>query len=222
MNDNKIVQWIGLVLSIVAVILSAVSLSQIHSVIGLVGGNSQSALGSGTPNRIPHGYWDTSDGYSVDGIPVIDGSGNIVTYGSIQASSTVTQGGGIRATSTSVSTTLLATDFDTENIVLITPNAAGVVETLPASSTLTSMIPYAGMCRTIYFGNASTTGGAAPWNNMFTMASSTGIFLHVMGTSTPNTGIQMYGGAQRTLMRTDWCRRTDSDIDVTAIQQQTQ
>jgi hypothetical protein len=31
-----------------------------------------------TANRIPHGYWDTADGYYVDGSEVIDGSGIFV------------------------------------------------------------------------------------------------------------------------------------------------
>lgn len=29
-------------------------------------------------NRLPHGYWDTADGYYVDGTAIIDGTGNLV------------------------------------------------------------------------------------------------------------------------------------------------
>src|SRR3990167_7667781 len=36
-------------------------------------------IGSGTANRIPHGYMDTSDGYYVDGTEVISNAGVFVS-----------------------------------------------------------------------------------------------------------------------------------------------
>lgn len=41
----------------------------------------QAGLGA-TANRLPHGYWDTADGYYVDGTAIISGGG-LVTTGSI-------------------------------------------------------------------------------------------------------------------------------------------
>lgn len=71
---------------------------------------------------------------------------------------TFTEGGGVRATSTSGSAVpLVATDFDTENLIDVTLNIVDATLSFPATSTLKSFLPNAGDSRTLYIRNASTT-----------------------------------------------------------------
>ncbi len=71
---------------------------------------------------------------------------------------TLTQGGGVRATSTSGSAVpLLATDFDTENLIDVTLNIVDATLSFPATSTLRSFLPNAGDTRKLFIRNASTT-----------------------------------------------------------------
>lgn len=136
-------------------------------------GTQEESLGA-TANRVPHGYLDTSDGYYVDGVAVIDGSGNITgTQG------TFTQGGGVRATSTTALVVpLLATDFDTENVIDVTLNTGSGVLSFPATSTLTSFIPVAGQTRTIFIRNATTTASVD-----LGVSGGTGVLLKVASSS---------------------------------------
>jgi hypothetical protein len=81
---------ITLGIAIVAIVLG---------VLAMVGGNISQPLGA-KANRLPHGYWDTADGYYVDGTAVINGSGQFAntlsTFGSV-ASSTVQVGAASKA-----------------------------------------------------------------------------------------------------------------------------
>lgn len=101
----------------------------------------------------------TSDDWSVGGTLSVTGATTLT--GALTAAtvdvSTLTQGGGVRATSTSNSAeTLLASDFDTENYIQVTPLGDALTLTLPATSTLSSFIPNAGDSRTIIIENAAT------------------------------------------------------------------
>lgn len=70
---------------------------------------------------------------------------------------TFTQGGGVTSTSTAgAASTLLATDIDIENYVVMTPTGANHTLTLPATSTMTNIIPNAGDTRTIIVQNGAT------------------------------------------------------------------
>jgi hypothetical protein len=73
---------------------------------------------------------------------------------------TLTQGGGIFASSTSNAiATSTASDFDVENYISYTPNVSSVILKLPASSTLSAMIPKTGDTRRVILENATTTPG---------------------------------------------------------------
>lgn len=115
---------------------------------------------------------------------------------------TFTEGGGVRATSTDdTSATLLATDFDVENIINFTPNVTGITLTSPASSTLTSFIGTAGQSRRVLLCNATTTAG-----EYFTFAAGTGNNLH-QATSSMSV---LYG----TCVRLEFYRNSDTDIEL--------
>jgi hypothetical protein len=91
----------------------------------------------------------------------------------------LTQGGGVTATST-VGTTvpLLATDFDTENVIDVTLNVRDATLSFPATTTLTSFIPTSGQMRTLFVRNASTTAAMD-----ITIAGGTGVLLKKATTS---------------------------------------
>ena len=115
----------------------------------------------------------TSDDWNVEGNLRIDGTstltGAVTMAGALSGVTTIdasgatdvltfTQGGGVTASSTSDSTaTLLATDFDTESYIAYTVNGANCTLTLPATSTLSAMIPNTGDFRTIFVQSATTT-----------------------------------------------------------------
>ncbi len=120
--------------------------------------------------------------------------------------STLTQGGGVTAiTSTSTSYTLSASEFDTENVLQITPGGASMTLTLPATSTLTSFIPTAGQTRTVYIRNATTTAGIN-----ITVASGAGTILR----SASSTAIIQSDTAGAKGARLDFVRRSTGDISV--------
>lgn len=100
---------------------------------------------------------DVTAGYYVDGVSVINGSGQISTSNAATVGA-FTQGGGVFATSTSASAGVIPfTYFDTENRIDITLNSVDSTQTFDASSTMATMIPSAGDTRTIYIRNATTT-----------------------------------------------------------------
>lgn len=158
---------------------------------------------------------DTTDGYKVDGTTVIDGDGNIVasiTTDTITASGETsvqgfTQGGGCTA-----STTLVATELWTEADLLgsncfVYSGGAGTLAitiTLPATSTMTTLIPNAGDTRSWFY---DPSGYVAATTTTF--AAGTGIIL-----MEPNDGDDSNvviagatGAAMITLMR-----RSDEDV----------
>jgi hypothetical protein len=150
-------------LPIVTIILLVIVLIAV-----LVGGNQPTAMGGNT--RFPNSDLSARS-YRVSNTEVIDSTGaftgtvsgtintsNTLTVSGASDVSTLTQGGGVRATSTLNSAeTLLASDFDVENYIEYTPNISSVTLTLPATSTLATMIPNAGDTRTIIIENATST-----------------------------------------------------------------
>lgn len=86
--------------------------------------------------------------------------------------STFTQGGGMFTSSTANATeTLLVTAIDTENFIDYTPNVNSTL-TLPATSTMSALIPVAGDSRDYIIRNASSTAAAT-----LTLAAGTGMDL---------------------------------------------
>jgi len=87
--------------------------------------------------------------------------------------STFTQGGGVTSTSTSGSVVpLLASAFDTENVIDVMLNVQDATLSFPASSTLTSFIPTSGQTRTLFIRNATTTASID-----LTISGGTGVLL---------------------------------------------
>lgn len=131
----------------------------------------------------------------------INVSGSTVTTGKL-TSGTLTEGGGIRATSTDdTSATFLASDFDVENMIEFKPTVTGITATLPATSTLTSFIPNAGDHRDLMICSATTTAAIS-----FTLAQGTGMNLQ-QATST----LAIATGQCAIL---NFYRATDTDIEV--------
>lgn len=144
-----------------------------------------------------------SDGLSVSGATVFDSS---LTVTGATVLGTLTQGGGIATVATtSTSYTLLASQFDTENVLDVTPGGASLTLTLPATSTLTSFVPTAGQTRSVFIRNATTTAGIN-----ITVASGTGTVLR----SASSTAIIQSDTAGAKGARLDFVRRTNGDISV--------
>ena len=108
---------------------------------------------------------------SQTGITAADGTfSDALTVSGASDVSTFTQGGGITASSTTnAAETLLATDIDVENVITYTPNVNSTL-TLPATSTLSAIIPTAGDTRQYFIQNASSTETAT-----LTLAGGTGM-----------------------------------------------
>lgn len=114
---------------------------------------------------------DVTDGYKVDGTVVIDGSGNVnapieSTTGTFSSNVSVTgatvvdeftQGGGVLAVSTSSATyTLTQAQMSTSNVIAFTPLGDNATLTLPATSTMTTLLASAGDSRTWVIENGAT------------------------------------------------------------------
>jgi len=120
---------------------------------------------------------------------------------------TLTQGGGVHATTSAVTMsayTLVASEMDTEN-VFEWENNLDITLTLPATSTLSAIVPNSGDVRQYYFQNASTTAAAT-----ITFAAGTGIDLQYAEAT----------GGDLVLNGLDWAKLTfirQSNTDITII-----
>ncbi len=145
------------IISIIAVVISVVALF--------------SALKAGT---VPFGgytvsYWDTAEGYKVDGTTIINGDG-VITGSSQTLSGTLTvsgetnldtliQGGDVTAVATDTDYTLTAAQVcDSSVITVELSSAAGKNITLPATTTLEAdCLTANGDTKTILFRNITAT-----------------------------------------------------------------
>lgn len=141
---------------------------------------------------------DSQAGYWLNGTQYI--SSVFATLG------TLTQGGGINATTTNGNTVLTASDFDTENVISMTPIVASMTATLPASSTLSSFLPTAGQSRTVFLRNASTTAGIT-----ITVAGGSGTLLRVASTTSAAATPKVIPASGTG--KIDFFRKTDTDIE---------
>lgn len=112
---------------------------------------------------------------------------------------TLTQGGGVNSTTTPASMTLKEGDFDVENLIDMNPTVGSITVTLPATSTITTVIPNVSDYRQILIRNATTTAGVT-----ITLAAGTGWDLQT-GTSTA----VIYPGDY---MHLNFFREVDTDI----------
>lgn len=192
-----------------------------------LGGGEQPSLSLGGVTNFS--TLDVTDGYLVDGTTVIDGSGNVdgaITSGSastfastVGISGLLTLDAGLlksySVASSSVSTaTLLESDLLSYDTLLYTPGGAAATKTLtlPATSTLTSMIPATGDRQEVCIYNA--TGTAA---STITLAAGTGMDIERVATSTTSGSagllvIPANGSACLTFVR-------QADTDVTVLMQ---
>ena len=163
-------------------------------------------LGGGAYNALPTWFGNGFSGGDAEQL-VVDKYGNATTSGSVAVTGatrleTLTEGGGIRATSTNDTTaTFLASDFDVENMIEFTPTVTGITATLPATSTLLDFLPNASDSRSLMLCNATTTALAA-----FTLAFGTG-----MNAQKATSTLAIPSGDCATL---DFVRATDTDIEV--------
>ena len=133
--------------------------------------------------------------------------GDVFSY--LRVSGAFTQGGGITATSTSGNAVpLLATDFDTENVIDVTLNVLDATLTFPATTTLTGVVPTPGMTRTIFIRNASTTAAMD-----LTVNGGTGVLMKYASTTPANVGVITGDTDGANYARVDLLRKANTDIE---------
>lgn len=201
---KKVQEWSGVV-ALVAIIL--------FLTLGQGGYGKTGSSGTRFPNGVSADSTAPLTGEVRGTTLTITGASTLT--GAITSTGAVTQGGGIRATSTTnTSETLLATDFDTENVIDYTANTGDTTLTLPASTTLTSFLPTAGQMRTVWIRNATTTaatdliivGGSG---TLLKVASSTNQIGGGVGAQQINGDTD--GGNHA---RLDFVRKANTDIEV--------
>lgn len=203
--------YVASALIVVSLLFSGVTLFSVNTLSG-VAKSAISALssGDGFGGTSNFDQVDTTDGYSVDSTTVINGSGAWVGAISTSGSNatvvgTFTQGGGMFSSSTSNSSeTLVAADFDVENYLKVTPNVASLTLTLPATSTLTSFVPTAGQCRTLFVENGTTTAAVT-----LTLATGTGWDFH-----NSSSTLALLPGANASIQA---CRNSLTDIEALIV-----
>ena len=144
-------------------------LTSILIMLGIVligGGNQQPLVIRGDTN---YDSLDVTDGYKLNGVTVLDGSGNLAITGTAAVTGTLsvtgatsvqefTQGGGCLATSTTASSeTLLQSDLLNYNCFLVSGQDDSMTLTLPATSTMTTLLANVGDTREWLFYFATTT-----------------------------------------------------------------
>lgn len=151
-------------------------------------------------------FFNANGGFKVDGISIIDGSGNVAVDGETVVDG-FTQGGGVvTLTDANGGTyTLTQAELLSGNYLSFAAGGAGqavIALTLPASSTLTTLIPNAGDCRE-YIYDASALAAATTT----TITAGTGIDLIAY-----TTNDDVIDGAEFAEIR--FCRQADSDVTV--------
>ena len=181
--------------------------------LGVIGFSNQSdqELGGGT--RFIHGLSTNSTSPSAGEVKTttltVDGASALTSISVSGASvvATLTEGGGIRATST-VGTVvpLLASDFDVENIIDVTLNVQDATLSFPATSTLTAFIPTAGQVRTLFIRNATTTATMD-----LTISGGTGVLLKMA--SSTNVAIVPGDTDGANYAKIELLRKSNTDIE---------
>jgi len=163
---EKTLSYIAIVLAIIALIVS-------------FGCNKSAPLGGYTA-----GYWDSAEGYKVDGTTIIDGSGNIDSGGVIAGTSitvtgagsigttltvtgetnadTVIIGGDVTTIASSATTSVTAAQFCNSTVIRWAPLADASSDlTLPSTSTLfADCLTADGDSKTVLFMNISATAAS--------------------------------------------------------------
>jgi len=151
------------------------------------------------------------DAIGTEELKVGDGCNDFPSYSSCQGLSigvngTLTQGGGVTATTTAASGTLAASDFDTENLIEVSlTGALAPTITFPASTTF-PLGTKSGSWRNFAVFNSSTTAGA-----IITIAGNTGTLLEV-ASSTTATGLKTIAPSGIAIFTA--IRKANSDIEL--------
>jgi hypothetical protein len=133
---------------------------------------------------------NTTAGYYINDVATVTSS--LATVG------TLTQGGGVFATTSIGSGTLTAANIASANLIEQT-NTGVVTITLPASTTLTSFIPTAAQTRTIYLANLGSA--------TVTLAGGTGTLLRVASSTLVTPGV-----VSGSVGRLDFIRKSNTDV----------
>lgn len=132
------------------------------------------------------------------------------TTRALQIGGAFTQGGGVRATSTSGTVVpLLATDFDTENLIDVTLNVQSGTLSFPATTSLAStFLPATGMVRELFVRNATTTAATA-----LTISGGTGILVKFASSTPATTGLMSGDTDGANMAKVVLIRKANTDIE---------
>ena len=205
----------------IILVLSAIALIGIGLLIGVYGvGNSFGATSYDVSDLVGDVYQGKNhtlifrdgifQGAPISSLNVIGAAtiGSTLDVTGALISGAFTQGGGINATSTSgVAVPLLASNFDTENVIDVTLNVQDATLSFPASSTLTSFIPSAGQTRTLFVRNATTTAAMD-----LTISGGTGVLLKMA--SSTNVAIIPGDTDGSNYAKLELIRKADTDIEL--------
>lgn len=114
-------------------------------------GTQQIKVGTGCDDSYLWNSCADSSGFS------LDASGNLFASGTGLIEGVFTKGGGINATSTTDTTEVFQASDLAYNRIDLTPNTGATTYTLPATSTITSLIQTAGNSQSLLLCNATTT-----------------------------------------------------------------
>lgn len=178
--------------SILTVVVVTIVMNILFSLVSpgaQVAQNAQSQLVGG--NGVPSGFdnvnlWGALQVGISEGNPNIMsgfGTGSISATGLITSSSTIYAGngllqGGVLSTTTGASMTLRASDFSTQSLISMLPTVGAITVTMPASTTLNSLLPNAGDSKEFVFHNSTTTAAQS-----ITIAGGTGTLLQIASSS---------------------------------------
>lgn len=193
----------------------AIAISVVAFVVALVGNQPSTSVGTDLNTRFPHGINVTANGcYGVDGTCIIDKDGNVdgvITTTTINASgATIVEGFQTGGAATVLTDATGGAYVLTEAQLIASGTlefAAGglgqevIALTMPATSTMTTLIPNAGDCRTwLYDASALATATTT------TLTKGDG---HHIIAYTNND--DLIDGAE--FAQIQMCRRTDTDVN---------
>lgn len=188
---------IALILGVVAVVIAALAFVPAPKFGATNGGNVTNFTAV-----------EVSDGYFINGQTVVNSAGAIVA-----AVRSVFDAGILHSYTSSTSTTattytLTQADILNYETVLMTPNGGAVTLTLPATSTITSMVPTAGDWQDQCWYNATSTAAAT-----ITFAAGTGIDLETASSSiTGGAPVLSIGAGNTGCLK--YIRKANTDIVV--------
>ena len=131
-------------------------------------------------------FWDSAQGYKVDGVTIIDGSGLFPTLMTLNAGTLHSYTNS--TTTTATAQTLIVSDVQGYDTVILTPNVGSDTVTLFASTTASTWLPTAGDSQRTCFINGTTTPGIN-----LTLAGGTGTPLLVASSSATALGSLVIG-----------------------------